>query len=190
MVPVCFCERFFKICGTFAPLPQHHILHKPLQRSWLCKIEGSQFGARNFAKASRVLYVWFIRKIYDSISYVVHVNIYHDIVVDFFTKSFNYHHSTKEPRKMGAPPRAFRATAGKPGVVKGYGKNQQRWRFWIIYIWPNYDISPTLDFLAIRGIPFQNAPFLGEVMWGRYNLIKYVQISNRRRLDIFLWHTF
>ena len=38
MVPVCFCERFFKICGTFAPLP----------------------------------------------------------------------------RKMGAPPRAFRATAGKP----------------------------------------------------------------------------
>ena len=123
MVPVCFCERFFKICGTFAPLPQHHILHKPLQRSWLCKIEGSQFGARNFAKASRVLYVWFIRKIYDSISYVVHVNvIYHDILVDFFPKGFNYHRSTKEPRKMGAPPRAFRATAGKPGVVKVIGR--------------------------------------------------------------------
>ena len=42
-------------------------------------------------------------------------------------------------------------------------------------IWPNENnISSSLDFPEIRGIPFQKATFWGEVVWRRYSLTKSI----------------
>ena len=46
------------------------------------------------------------------------------------------------------------------------------------YIWPNENISPTYRFPWYWGISFPPLPFWGEVVWGRYNLIRHMTNSH------------